>query len=635
VSTQVATADHPLDPLTPDEILAAAEAVRAAHPEIEALRFPVLTLREPPKDEVRDHRPGDPLLRRAFAVVYDRATGAVHECVVDLRGPSIDSWVDVPGVQPSLLWEEVLGLEDIVAKSDEARAALSLRDVHDLTKVQYDPWAGGTLPVEGVDMARRLIRVTPSLRESPGDNGYAHPIENLVFLVDPSAGEVVQVIDAGVVPIPSEHGNYDMDSVGPLRTDLRPLDIVQPDGPSFTIDGHRIRWQRWSMHVSVHIVEGLVIQDVTYDEGGRERPILHRAGLSEMVVPYGDPSPTFAFRAAFDAGEYNLGRLASPMRLGCDCLGEIRYLDVLLSDEQGQPVTITNGICVHEEDFGVLWRHWDFLQAEEPEVRRSRRLVVSSWFTVGNYEYGFFWYFYLDGTIAFEVKLSGIMATKAVAPGETTPFGTIVAPNLEAPNHQHLFCMRLDLDVDGTENTVYEVDAVGLPRGRGNPDGTAFVGRATPITREAEAGRSIDPAADRHWRIVNPNVTNRFGQPVGYKLVPHAGPLLVADGDSHVAARAGFARHHLWVTRHDPAERHAAGDYVNQHPGGEGLARWVEADRDLENTDVVLWHVLGTSHLPRPEDWPVMPVEYVGFTLKPVGFFDRNPALDVPPLHAH
>jgi primary-amine oxidase len=635
VSAKVVTEKHPLDPLAPGEIRAAAEAIRGAHPEIEGLRFPVLTLHEPPKEDVRAPRAGRPLDRKAFAVVYDRTTGAVHECVVDLAGPSIESWLEVTGVQPSILWEEVLGLGEIVAASDEARAALALRGVHDLETVQYDPWAGGTLPIEGVDLGRRLIRVTPSLRESPGDNGYAHPIENLVFLIDPSAGEVVKVVDAGVVPIPPEHGNYDTGSVGPLRTGLRPLEITQPDGPSFTIDGHRIRWQGWSLHASVHIVEGLVIQDLTYEDGGRERSILHRAGLSEMVVPYGDPSPTFAFRAAFDAGEYNLGRLASPMRLGCDCLGEIRYLDILLADELGQPFTIPNGICVHEEDFGVLWRHWDLLYAEEAEVRRSRRLVVSSWFTLGNYEYGFFWYFYLDGTIGFEVKLSGIMATKAVAPGRTTPYGSLVAPGLEAPNHQHLFCMRLDLDVDGTENTVYEVDTIGLPRGPENPDGTSFVGRATPITREQDAGRSIDPASDRHWRIVNRNVTNRFGEPVGYKLIPHQGPLLVADGDSHVARRAGFARHHLWVTRHDPAERHAAGDYINQHEGGEGLSRWVEADRELEDADVVLWHVLGTSHLPRPEDWPVMPVEYVGFTLKPVGFFDRNPALDVPPLHAH
>jgi primary-amine oxidase len=307
----------------------------------------------------------------------------------------------------------------------------------------------------------------------------------------------------------------------------------------------------------------------------------------------------------------------------------------VLADERGEPLIVPNAICVHEEDFGVLWRHWDFLYREDAEVRRSRRLVVSTFHTVGNYEYGFFWYFYLDGTIGFEVKLTGIMATKAIHPGETTPYGSLVAPGLEAPNHQHLFCMRLDLDVDGTENTVYEVDAVGLPPGPDNPNGTSFVGRATPIRSENEGGRSVDPSVDRYWKIVNPNVTNRFGQPVAYKLVPHAGPLLIAGDDSHVARRAGFARHHVWVTRYDPGEKHAAGDYINQHPGGEGLPRWIEQDRELEDTDVVLWHTFGTSHLPRPEDWPVMPVEYLGFTLKPVGFFDRNPALDVPPPPGH
>ena len=311
-----------------------------------------------------------------------------------------------------------------------------------------------------------------------------------------------------------------------------------------------------------------MIQDVTYDDGGRERSILHRAGLSEMVVPYGDPSPTFAFRAAFDAGEYNLGRLASPLRLGCDCLGEIRYLDVLLADEQGQPLTIANAICVHEEDFGVLWRHWDFLVRGggrgAPLAAAGGLLVVHTSGTTSTGSSGTSTW---TGRSGSRSSCPASWRRRRVAPGETTPYGTLVAPDLEAPNHQHLFCMRLDLDVDGTENTVYEVDAVGLPRGEDNPDGTAFVGRATPITREREAGRTIDPPTDRHWRIVNPNVTNRFGQPVGYKLVPHNGPLLVADDESHVAARAGFARHHLWVTRHDPAERHAAGDYINQHAG--------------------------------------------------------------------
>jgi primary-amine oxidase len=633
-----AGAAHPLDPLTPEEIRAAGAAILEAHPELGEPRFPLLTLAEPSKELVHGWRPGAPVHRRAFAVVFDTASGAVFEAQIDLSGGArVDGWTPMPGVQPSILLEEVMALQDIVRRDDGARAALAKRGVTDVERVQFDPWTSGTLPIEGVDPGRRLLRATATLRQFPEDNPYAHPIENLVFVVDLTAARVVKVIDGGVVLIPTEHGNYDAASVGALRTDLRAIDISQPDGPSFTIEGNRIRWQRWSLHVSVHAVEGLVLHDVRYEDQGRERSILYRAGLAEMVVPYGDPSITFGFRSVFDAGEYNLGRFVSPLRLGCDCLGEIRYLDVVLADERGEPMTVPNAICVHEEDIGVLWKHWDFLAREEGEVRRARRLVVSTWHTVGNYEYGFFWHFGLDGSIGFEVKLTGIMATKAIEPGDDdgVRYGALVAPALEAPNHQHLFCMRLDLDVDGTSNTVYEVDAVGVPAGEGNPNGTAFVGRETVVASEREGGRSIDPASGRFWKIVDPSVTNRLGQPVGYKLIPHQGPLLAAAPDSHVALRAGFAKHHLWVTRYDPAERHAAGDYPNQHAGGDGLPRWVEQDRQLEDEDIVLWHVMGTSHLPRPEDWPVMPVEVLGFTLKPAGFFDRNPALDVPPPPGH
>jgi primary-amine oxidase len=629
------TPPHPLDPLTPEEIRAATAAILAAHPELPEPRFPLLTLDEPAKETVRALAPGVGVGRRAFAVVFDATSGATYEATIDVDGGHVVGWKPVPGVQPSILLEEVLALQEIAREDPRVRDALARRGVTDAALVQFDPWTAGSLPIDGVEPGLRLLRATVSVRAFAEDNSYAHPVENVVVVVDLVARSVVRVIDTGVLAVPTEPGNYDAASVGPLRTGLRPLEISQPEGPSFTVDGHRIRWQRWSLHASLHAVEGLVLHDVHYEDGGRERSILYRGGLSEMVVPYGDPSTTFGFRSVFDAGEYNLGRFVAPLRLGCDCLGEIRYMDAVLADERGEPLTVPNAICVHEEDVGVLWKHWDFLAREDAEVRRSRRLVVSTFHTVGNYEYGFFWYLYLDGTIGFEVKLTGIMVTKAVAPGESTPFGGLVAPGLEAPNHQHLFCMRLDLDVDGPSNTVYEVDAVGLPAGPDNPNATAFTGRATPIVQERDGGRSIDPSVARTWTVVNPSIKNRFGQPVGYKLIPHAGPLLAASPDSHVARRAGFARHHLWVTRYEPGEKHAAGDYVNQHPGGDGLPRWIQQDRSLQDADVVLWHVFGTSHLPRPEDWPVMPVETLGFTLKPVGFFDRNPALDVPPPPGH
>ena len=117
--------------------------------------------------------------------------------------------------------------------------------------------------------------------------------------------------------------------------------------------------------------------------------------------------------------------------------------------------------------------------------------------------------------------------------------------------------------------------------------------------------------------------------------MPGPGPVLLASPDSSVARRAGFATASLWVTPYAPEERRAAGDFPNQHAGGDGLPRWTAADRSLVDTDVVVWHTFGVTHVPRPEDWPVMPVERCGFTLLPVGFFDGNPALDVPAPAGH
>ncbi|MFD6309217.1 tyramine oxidase, partial [Streptomyces sp. NPDC060223] len=209
-------------------------------------------------------------------------------------------------------------------------------------------------------------------------------------------------------------------------------------------------------------------------------------------------------------------------------------------------------------------------------------------------------------------------------------FATEIAPGLGAPFHQHLFSARLDMAVDGQRNAVDEVDAVRIPISEKNPYGNAFARQVTRLTGESQAQRQADGSKGRVWHIVNPEVTNRLGQPVGYALVPEALPNLLADDSASVTLRAAFATKHLWVTRHADDERYPAGDLVNQHPGGAGLPSWTAADRSVDGEDIVLWHTFGLTHFPRPEDWPVMPVDYTGFTLKPVGFFDRNPTLDVP-----
>lgn len=627
---------HPLAPLTEDEVVVAVAAARASGRLDDGARFATVALHEPTRPELAALERGEAVPRRVHLTIVPGPECRLIDAVVTVPDGGIVVWEEHHDVRPALLVEE--SFNAIIALHDHPDwvAALGRRGITDLTTVQIDPWPTGSFGVPAEE-GRRVVRCIAYHRERPDANGYARPIEGLLARVDGARGEVLEVLDLGVVPMPPEAGSYYPEDNEPLRAGLRPLEITQPEGPSFAVDGNEIRWQRWSLRVTVDPLEGLVLHTVAYDDGGRVRPILRRAAISEMVVPYGDPGPMHGWKNAFDAGEWGLGRMANSLTLGCDCLGEIHYLDTVTADEHGNPRTVPNVVCLHEEDYGILWKHQD-LHSGRTEVRRSRRLVISSIATVGNYEYGFYWYLYLDGSIQLEVKLTGIMSTQALPDGTASPHARPIAPGLAAPLHQHLFCARLDVDLDGGPNEVHEVDVEALPPGDGNPWGNAFTTRATRLDRESVARRRIDPARSRTWRIANPAVRNRLGEPVAYKLLPAATPTLLADPGSSIARRAGFATENLWVTPYQPDERRPAGDHPNQHPGGDGLPRWTAADRSLVGTDVVVWHTFGVTHVPRPEDWPVMPVECTGFHLLPVGFFDRNPSLDVPPspaAHGH
>jgi len=436
-----------------------------------------------------------------------------------------------------------------------------------------------------------------------------------------------------VVPLPPGTGDYTTGGSTP-RAGLKPIELRQPAGVSFQVDGWEVRWQNWRFRLGFNAREGLVLHTIGYADRGRPRSVIHRASVAELVIPYGDPRPFQAWRNAFDIGEYGIGIMTNSLERGCDCLGEIRYFDVQLADGRGEPYPIKNAICLHEEDNGILWKHTD-ADLGHTETRRSRRLVVSFIITAGNYEYAFYWYFYQDATIELEIKLTGIVLTAALPPGETSDYGTVVAPQTLAAHHQHFFSVRLDMAVDGERNSVFEVETEPVPMGPDNPYGNAFRPRRTLLRSESQAQRLIDPLTGRRWLVVNPNIVNALGQPVGYQLVPAGNVVPFAHADSSFIRRAAFTTRHLWVTPFAPDERFPAGEYPNQDPGGAGLPEWTKADRPIENTDIVLWYTLGSHHIPRPEDWPVMPVERAGFALRPFGFFDANPSLDVAPPSGH
>jgi primary-amine oxidase len=622
---------HPLDPATAGEYLAGREILAAAGLLADPVRFAYYGLEEPPKAEVLGGGPAD---RRLRAFLLNLATGESLDVVMSLTTGSVVSarTIDTAAEgQLPIIDSEYLLVGELMAADPDWVAALARRGLTDMSQIRIAPITAGAFRAPAEDDERRMVRVLGFVQAAGHDLAWAHPIDGVTAHVDLTAKKVLRVTDEFVLPVPAESGDYDDPAVrGPERTGLRPIEITQPEGPSFTLDGSLLRWQGWSLRVGFDLREGLTLHQVELDG----RPVVYRASVPEMVVPYGDPRFRF-WQAYFDTGEYLVGKWVNSLELGCDCLGEIRYLDAVVTGETGEPRTVPNAVCIHEEDTGILWKHTDVFNGSV-QSRRQRRLVVSYFTTVGNYDYGFYWYFSLDGTIECEVKMTGVVFT-AGHPGGDYAYSTEVAPGLGAPVHQHLFSARLDMSVDGLANAVEEVDVTGLPIGPDNPYGNAIAQQVTRLSSEAAAARPGDATRGRVWRVLSTERVNRFGKPTAFTLCPEPAPALLAHPDSPLAARAGFATRALWVTRYDPAQRYPAGDFVNQSPGGGGLPAYTAADRDIDGQDIVLWHTFGPTHVVRPEDWPVMPVSRTGFMLRPTGFFDRNPTLGVPapPGHCH
>lgn len=629
---------HPLSMMTAAEATEALDLLRAAGHVDGASRIHGFCLHEPPKAEVAQWQPGDPVDRRFEVVVRNGAD--VYEATVSVSRGEIDRWEHQPGVVPRIGILEISKVQQACRESHEFQAAVAARGITDCSGVQIDPWPTGDYGFTE-EQGRRVQRCIAFHRPEPTDNGYAYPLDGLMVHVDVDTLEVVRVEDFDRWPVATERGNYDIASVetdfGPMRTDLRPIEITQPEGPSFALDGNELTWQKWNMRIVMDDTEGLVLHRINYTQDGEARSVIDRASLAEMVVPYGDTRPSQTFKHALDAGEFGLGMLANSLKLGCDCLGDITYLDATQVLDDGTVYTLENAICIHEEDFGIGWKHTDF-NTGEVEVRRSRRLVVSSIHTVGNYEYGLFWYFHLDGSIRLEIKLTGILTTRSHREGDDMTFARQVAPNVAAPIHQHLFCVRLDMAVDGHRNTVVEVNTEALSPGPDNPHGTAFAARETVLSSEHQAQRTTSSASSRYWRIQSEERVNRLGRPTAYRLLPSATATMFASPDSPHGRRAGFAQHNLWVTPSSNDERYAAGRYPTQRNQGQGLPAYTANDRSVADTDVTLWHTFGLTHDVRVEDFPVMPTEYAGFLMVPDGFFERNPAIDVPPTdtgHCH
>jgi primary-amine oxidase len=624
---------HPLDPLTENEIKMAVTVVKKDKSLTEFARFPNISLQEPDKQTVLNFKKGDAIPRQAFLVILEPRLNKTYEAIVDTKASKIISWQEVSTGQPPLLDEEYEILDQLAKADIRWQEAMKKRGIADFENVIIDGWATGMMSEKEQASGKRLIRGITYYKGKDRNNYYGAPIEGLSVTVDLNNRQVFKVRDTGIVPFSKANFDYDEKTLSPLQKALKPLRIQQPQGTTFQIKGNEVSWQNWKFRYLMHPREGLVLYLVTYNDKGKDRMILYRAGLSEMLVPYSDTSREWAVRSAFDVGEYRFGWLSTPLDKGNDVPENTVLLNTLFADDNGEPYIGENIIGIYEKDAGILWRHYDF-NTETFEGRRARQLVVSTVAAIGNYDYGINWIFHEDGTLEQRSDLTGIMLAKAThdvtnAHNHGDQFGTLVAANVEAINHQHFLNFRLDFDVDGVKNSVTEMKVSTLSPEK-NPFGNAFTMSERNLQQESEAIRDVNLAESRAWMVMNKNQKNSLGMPTSYMLMPSANSIYYPNFQADSRQRGEFATHHFWATRYKANELYAAGDYPNQGKKGRGLPQYTADNESLDNEDLVVWYTYGVTHIPRPEEWPIMTVHPAGFKIMSWGFFDQNPVLNVP-----
>ncbi|KAI8141003.1 copper amine oxidase [Fennellomyces sp. T-0311] len=643
---------HPLDNVSADEIRRIVDIIQKERGNVNFV-FNTITLKEPPRELMMAHfgwdrtklKPAE-IEREALVILIDRPSGLVHEVTVSLTKNAITDWKKIQGQQPTISVFEMIEAEQAMRADKQIIAECAKLGITDMSTVFIDPWGIGHSDIKG----KRLVQAIMYLRTSPDDNQYAHPLD-IHPLYDINEKKVIRVFIAErrnskykrpTIPMMNHHFLPEHLGQENLRKDLKPIQIIQPEGVSFTIRGQELDWQKWNMHIGFNYREGLVINNLNYkDMDGTVRPLFYRISLAEMVVPYANPYEPYNHKMAFDVGEYGMGFLSNSLELGCDCVGSIYYMDAILNDLKGEPFVIPKAICIHEEDTGLLFKHTDY-RTGKAHSARSRRLVISHIVTAGNYDYGLYYYFYQDGTIQFEVKATGELNTQVLALDEdAAPYGTIVAPQIDAQHHQHLFSLRVDPMIDGPNNSVAEIDVVPSELPVGHPDnriGNAFspVTKIFNDTNEAQSVASLE--RHRSWKIINENKIHPYAKsPVGFKIINPAPPTLLCKPGSIVYERARFATKNLWVTRYDREQRYPAGFHIYQSNPDDnlGIPQYIKENKSVRNKDIVLWLTFGLTHIPRVEDFPIMPVEMCGIQLKPANFFLGNPGIDIPPSSKH
>ncbi len=626
---------HPLDPLTWQEYWTVLEVLQSSNHLDGKTRFSHINLIPPDKSVVWGWDGKQKAPRAAYAIVHQEEK--TYKAEVNLNSRRLDSWNELTGIQPTFLGEEFASMLDKVKENPEFIAAMKKRGYDDLTFIEGFFGPPGYFGYE--EQVGRRIAHGSFVDVRDARNLWSRSITGLTVVIDMNSQEILRIVDEGIVPIPTVNVDYDASSIAKVREVPGPMMIHQPNGPGFELDGYTVSWQKWNFHVRPDHRVGMIVSAVTYQDGNDKRKILYEGNLSEIFVPYMDASFDWSHRNFIDAGEYTAGGLTKPLLPGLDAPDYAYYMDGLVLRDNGRPRPVPNMIAIFERETGdPSWRH--FSDEMEPESRVKRDLVIRSAAVLGNYDYIFDWIFQQDGSIKVLVGATGIAEAKATVQkdassvhGDEEPgdaYGRFVDPNIVAVNHDHYFSFRIDLDVDGEKNSLLldRLQTKMLPED--NPRRSIWVTNPKIAKTESEAKLKINLDKPTLWRVISSDHKNHVGYPTSYQLMPGKTGNTLLSEDDYPRRRVGFINYHLWATPYNKNEKFAAGDFPTLSLPDQGLPTWTKNDRSIENTDIVLWYTVGMHHMVRAEDWPVMPVLWHSFELRPFDYFNGNPALDLP-----
>jgi len=633
---------HPLDGLTAEEYQKINKILRDQKVVDDNTLYPLIELKEPTKEEVLSFKEGDDQIDREAKVQLTSPQG-FKEAVVNITKGTVESTTQIKG-QPMVLFTEFMdALQGALANPDMI-AGLKKRG---LTPEQAFclPLTAGNFFTDEYENSR-LMKV-PCYKVPEGSNFYAKPIEGLFAVYDIGKKEVLRVIDTGVIDGPKDNWGYTEKEVAerePLRPEMNPAKLSQPGGPNYKITGSHLEWDMWRMNFRVDKRPGLVVSNLDVKDGDTWRSVIYQSHLSEVFVPYMDPTEGWYWRTYMDSGEYGFGLFLSPLRSGVDCPDYATFLPATIADDKGNPLTIPNAICVFERSIGdPAWRHFEvFAQTPEKPIpaegRPASELVVRTASEVGNYDYLIDYRLQQDGQIRIMIGATGLDAVKGVAStsmsdptaAQDTAHGTLIAPNLVAANHDHYFNFRIDFDVDQPDNHFGTMDIVPAKVDAKNPRRSMWTVQHTMPKTEMEARYQLSAMKPRYFMISDPSREGYLGQEPGWMI--HHGDVAYGPFDfakDPPMKRNAYIEYSVWNTVYNINQQYAGGKYAMQSDGSDTLPQWVKANKPLMGKDIVTWFTAGFHHIPRMEDWPVMSTEWKTIHIEPHNFFAHNPALTI------